>query len=67
MMRTIEYLNTNIILASVSFWLLLIIKLVPLSVPARFIIRQMERQMRDKWNFLRHDRFTSGGEGRKLS
>ena len=47
-------------LASVSFWPLLIIKLVARVIPARLIFRQMERQMRDKWNLLHHPRLTSG-------
>ena len=51
------------ILASGSSWPLLIIELVARSVPARLIIRLMERQMRGKWNFLHHPRLTSGGEG----
>ena len=50
------------ILASVSFWLLLIIELVARSVPAHLIVRLIERQMRDKWNFLHHPRLTSGGK-----
>ena len=52
-----------IILASVSFWPLLIIELVARAVPERLIIRLMEWQMRDKWNFLHHPLLTSGGEG----
>ena len=61
-----DYIKVSI-LASVSFWPLLIIELVARVVPARLIIRQMERQMRDKWNFLHHPRLTSGGEGLSLS
>ena len=41
-------------LSSVSFWPLLIIELVARVVPARSIIRKMERQMRDKLSFLHH-------------
>ena len=40
-----------------------VIELVACSVPACSIICQMGWQMRDKWNFLRHPRLTSGGEG----
>ena len=46
---------------------LLIIELVARAVPARLIIRQMERQMLDKLNFLHHPRLTSVGEGKNLS
>ena len=46
--------------ASLFFWPLLIIKLVARVIPARLIFRQMERQMRDNWNFLDHPRLTSG-------
>ena len=49
-----------------SAWPLLIIELVAHVVPARLIIRLMEGQMREKWNFLRHPRLTSGGEGLNL-
>ena len=54
------------IFASVSFWPLLIIELVARVVPARLIIRLMERQMHEKWNFLHHPHLASGGEGINL-
>ena len=30
------------------------------------LLIQMERQMREKWDFLHHPRLTSGGEGLNL-
>ena len=45
------------ILASVSLWPLLIIELVARAVPEHIIIRLMELQMREKWNFLHHPFF----------
>ena len=52
--ESLTYLQkgSSCILASVSSWALLIIELVARVVPARLIIRYMEWQMRDKWNFL---------------
>ena len=44
----------------------LIIELVARAVPAHVIIRLIERQMCDKWNFLHHPRLTSGGKGFNL-
>ena len=39
----------------------LVIELVARAVPARLIIRKMERQMRDKWNFLHRSHLRSRG------
>ena len=50
------------ILASVSIWPLLIIELVARAAPERWIIRLIELQMRDRWNF-HHPLLSSGGEG----
>ena len=64
--RDITLRNLSSILGSVSFWPLLIIKLMARAVPERWIIRLIERQMRDRWNFLYHPLLASGGDWMKF-